>query len=148
MININHLFPYFFLLFLLFIACEQEAQQTAISAEKVYDIDTELSQCMDANPSTTGMLNCVSDAYKKWDIELNRNYKLLRQILGEEDKEMLMASQKAWIAYRDTEFRTIHAVFGNKDGTMYIPMAAHSRVEIVKKRALELADYYEILTEH
>ena len=118
-----------------------------MQVEKVYDIDSELSQCMDENPSTSGMLNCVSDAYKKWDIELNRNYKLLRQILGEEDKTVLMASQKAWLSYRDTEFKTIHAIFQNKNGTMYIPMAAHSRVEIIKKRAIELADYYQILVE-
>ncbi|MFN3378277.1 MAG: lysozyme inhibitor LprI family protein, partial [Runella zeae] len=46
-------------------------------ASESHPIDVSLDNCMDKNPSTQGMIGCLDEAYKKWDAELNKNYKAL-----------------------------------------------------------------------
>ncbi len=119
-----------------------------IFAQDNNPIDKELSGCMDKNPSTQGMLKCIDNAYAKWDDELNNYYKKLTGILDDEGKSFLKDAQRKWIEFRDLEFKNIEYIYSQKDGTMYLPMQAIDRMEIIKKRALELKDYYELLTEN
>ncbi|MFN4147341.1 MAG: lysozyme inhibitor LprI family protein [Runella sp.] len=117
---------------------------TCIYAQTEHPIEKALNDCMDKNPTTVGMLGCVETAYKQWDTELNKNYKALTQRLNSEQKTVLLASQRKWIEYRDLEFKTQAAIYKSMDGTMYVPMAAHDRMEIVKQRALELGGYLQL----
>ena len=119
-----------------------------IFAQDNNPIDKELSDCMDKNPSTQGMLKCIDNAYSKWDDELNNYYKKLTGVLDDEGKASLKDAQRKWIEFRDLEFKNIEYIYSKKDGTMYLPMQAIDRMEIIKKRALELKDYYELLTEN
>jgi uncharacterized protein YecT (DUF1311 family) len=110
-------------------------------------IDKELTECMDKNPSTMGLLDCIDIAYQKWDDELNTYYKKLTNILDDEGKINLKEAQRKWIEFRDLEFKNIQSIYSFKEGTMYLPMQALDRMEIVKKRAMELGSYYNLLTE-
>ncbi|WP_028669099.1 lysozyme inhibitor LprI family protein [Runella zeae] len=116
------------------------SQQTPES----HPIDVSLDNCMDKNPSTQGMIGCLDEAYKKWDAELNKNYKALNLQLNATQKAALLASQRKWIEYRDLEFKTQAAIYQAMEGTMYLPMAVNDRLEIVKKRALTLKSYLEL----
>ena len=110
-------------------------------------IDKELSECMDKDPSTKGILECIDKAYQKWDDELNNYYKKLTDMLDDESKAALKEAQRKWIEFRDLEFKNIENIYTFKEGTMYLPMQALDRMDIVKNRALGLKDFYELLTE-
>lgn len=118
------------------------AQQPAKHA-----IDKTLETCLDRNPSTAGMVECIDKAYAGWDRELNRCYTDLMKKLGPEAGQKLKESQIQWLKFRDLEFGVLDSIYSRLDGTMYIPMRADSRMEIVKKRALELKSHLELLKE-
>jgi hypothetical protein len=44
----------------------------------------------------------------------------------------------------DLEFKLVERVYEKLEGTMYIPMHVDHRMQIVKKRALELQDYLDL----
>lgn len=109
-----------------------------------HPIDIALDKFMDKNPSTQGMVGCLDEAYKKWDAELNKNYKALNLKLNAKQKAALLTSQRKWIEYRDLEFKFQSELYSTMEGTMYQPMAVDSRLEIVKKRALDLKSYLNL----
>lgn len=113
------------------------------TAEK-HAIDIALDKCIDKNPSTQGTIGCLDEAYKKWDIELNKNYKALTLKMDAKQKAALLAAQRKWIEYRDLEFKTQLSIYETMKGTMFQPMIANDRMEVVKKRALDLKNYLDL----
>jgi uncharacterized protein YecT (DUF1311 family) len=110
-------------------------------------IDKALDVCIDKDGSTAGMVECIGKAYTQWDAELNKVYNELMQQLDATGKASLKAAQLQWLKFRDAEFKLIDTVYSNLEGTMYVPMHADSRMQIVKNRALELQSYLSILKE-
>jgi len=111
-------------------------------------IDIELEECLsiESNMTTAGMTECTYTALDKWDAELNKYYKLLMTNLSEEGKSILKSSQREWIEYRDKEYAFIdHYYLSHKQGTMWIPIAASDKMELIKTRAIELRTYHETL---
>ncbi|HVF92167.1 MAG TPA: lysozyme inhibitor LprI family protein [Blastocatellia bacterium] len=113
-----------------------------------HPIDRSLEACMEKDPSTAGMVECIGKAYESWDKELNRAYNELSRKLKPQARPALKAAQVEWIRYRDSEFKLIDTVYSGLEGTMYIPMRADNRMKIVKARALELNDYLELLSDN
>ena len=113
-----------------------------------HPIDLKTEQCfsIDSNQSTFGMINCIRTAMEEWDTELNKYYNLLMETLTTDEQEKLRASQRQWLVYRDKEFEFIGTMHGNMEGTMWQIVAADSRNNIVRQRALELTSYYNTLT--
>ena len=92
------------------------------------------------------MCNCVIKARDSWDEELNKYYKLLKNKLPKEAFEVLKESQKQWLIYRDNEFLFITKFYYEvKEGTMWYAVAQNQKMQIVKKRAIELENYYTML---
>ena len=115
--------------------------------ETPHPIDKALEACIDKNGSTAGMVECTDKAYAAWDKELNKNYGGLMRALKPKQKETLRLAQLEWIKYRDLDFKLIDSVYDMMQGTMYIPMRIDARMEIIKKRALELKGYLDLATE-
>ncbi len=112
---------------------------------KVGTIDKILDECMAKDSTTVGMLNCINEAYGLWDAELNKVYNQLRAVLKPDAKKSLKAAQLQWIKYRDSEFKLIDSIYSSLEGTMYIPMRAGDRMEIVKTRTKELESYLNLV---
>ena len=109
-------------------------------------IDIEYKQCLDDSTTTDGMRRCAAVAMQKWDSELNKYYKLLMENISTERQAMLREAQREWIQYRDKEFAFINGYyFEEKQGTMWYPVADGEKMKMVKRRALELKDFYETL---
>ena len=121
------------------IASAQEPQK--------HPIDAALDVCTEKEPHTAGMVRCTDVAYKKWDQELNKNYRSLMSKLKPADKQLLKSAQLSWIAYRDNEFKLIDSIYDKIQGTMYIPMRTVEKMQIVKQRALALASHIDMLGE-
>ena len=115
--------------------------------EKKHPIDIELQKCLDSkeNYTTQGMTECIVKAADSWDKELNKNYKILLGLLTEEQKEKLKESQRQWIKYRDNELDFSRSFYTQMQGTMWIPVAARTRLNLTKQRAEELSDYISTL---
>lgn len=112
-----------------------------------HPIDKALDACIDKNGSTAGMVECTDKAYTAWDKELNKVYGELMRTLSAKQKEALKLSELEWIKYRDMEFKFIDSIYDTLEGTMYIPMRISARVEVIKKRALELQHRLELIRE-
>jgi len=115
--------------------------------EKKHPIDVELQKCLDTkeNYTTLAMTECIVKAADSWDIELNKNYKILLGLLTEEQKEKLKEYQRQWIKYRDNELDFSRSFYTQMQGTMWIPVAARTRLNLTKQRAEELSDYISTL---
>jgi uncharacterized protein YecT (DUF1311 family) len=112
-----------------------------------HPIDKTFDACIEKNGSTAGMVECTDKAYAAWDKELNQNYVELMRALKPPQKEGLRLAQLEWIKYRDLDFKVIDSVYDTMQGTMYIPMRIAARMEVVKKRALELKGFLELIEE-
>jgi uncharacterized protein YecT (DUF1311 family) len=112
-----------------------------------HSIDKTLDACIEKNGSTSGMVECTNKAYAAWDRELNKNYVELMRALKPSQKETLRLAQLEWIKYRDLDFKSIDSIYDTMQGTMYIPMRIDARMEVVKKRALELMGFLELIEE-
>jgi uncharacterized protein YecT (DUF1311 family) len=112
-----------------------------------HPIDKALEACIDKNGSTAGMVQCTDKAYAAWDKELNKNYGELTRALKPSQKESLRLAQLEWIKYRDLDFKFIDSIYDTMQGTMYIPMRIDARMEVVKKRALELKGFLDLIQE-
>ncbi|MGE0083613.1 MAG: lysozyme inhibitor LprI family protein [Desulfococcaceae bacterium] len=117
---------------------------TALPGKGEDPIDRELSVCMDKDPSTANMVNCIHAAAEKWDSELNLVYQELKERLKPEARKSLTEAQRAWIAYRDLEFKNIQGVYSGLEGTMFHPMRAESGMQITRNRVLELRSYLSL----
>jgi len=122
---------------------------TLVSAQEAqkHPIDKALDVCTDKDPSTPGMVRCTDIAYKKWDQELNKNYRTLMARLKPAGKQLLKSAQLSWITYRDNEFKLIDSIYDSIQGTMYISMRIDEKMQIVKQRALALASHVDMLDE-
>lgn len=112
---------------------------------KKHPIDVWMDECLESNQSTAGMVNCADEAYKKWDVELNKVYKELLSLLDTDSQKKLKESQKAWIKFRDEEFKLLASFYEKKEGTMYIPMQLFDKVEIIKNRVQELNGHLQVI---
>ena len=113
-----------------------------------HQIDKALDACIDKNGSTAGMVRCTDVAYAAWDRELNRNYAALMAKLKPPQKESLRLAQLEWIKQRDLEFKFIDSIYDTLEGTMYIPMRIAAHMEVIRKRALGLKDYLDLINDN
>lgn len=111
-----------------------------------------IQDCLDHTGGGTGGIPCFK-SYEIWDRELNIYYEKLINILGKKEKQMLKASQLAWIKERDKsiEFNSklLDIEYKNEMGTMYALMRAGDAdrliTPIVKQRALQLKNWFEFV---
>lgn len=114
-------------------------------------IDADMKACLESpdGQSTVGMKICLNDAYEKADEILNRVYKQvvadLKKKSGDQDIDKinvetlrrLVASQRAWIQYRDTN-SDLHG-YTMMGGTGEGLEIASQAYDMVKERTQELS---------
>lgn len=120
---------------------------SAFTQEIKHPIDSYLDSCMEVDPSTFGMVNCIESAIQKWDDELNKYYKLLVGALDEESVKILKSSETEWIEFKKKEMANIEMIYSKLEGTMYIPMKYYAKLEIIRIRAMQISEYYRLVTE-
>ena len=121
------------------VVCAQE--------QTTHPIDKALDACIEKDGSTAGMIQCTDQAYVAWDRQLNKNYGNLMRRLKPGQQTALKAAQLQWLRHRDSEFQLIDRIYDSLQGTMYLPMRISERLELVKKRALALKGYLDLLEE-
>lgn len=97
---------------------------------------------MEKDFSTQGMNQTMYEGEKRYDVLLNRYYKILMEKLKGEDKKVLQEAQKAWLAFREKELKLVYTLLSEKytgGGTMYSNIRAGKIFEITRDRVIELA---------
>lgn len=115
--------------------------------EKKDPIDAAMEKAMDKDPSTAGMVQAIQAAQDKWEKELNAVYAKLKKVMTKEEWTALVASQKAWLEYRDKETKTQQEIYSRMEGTMWVPVSATVNMELVKSRVLVLRGYLDNISE-
>jgi uncharacterized protein YecT (DUF1311 family) len=116
--------------------------------EKQHSIDAWLEKCIASDSSTKGMTNCAIETTTMWDKEMNRVYKELMKKLPEKQKILLKQSQTRWLKFRDAEFNFISEFYGAFEGTIWQNILTGEKLNVVKKRTLNLQVYLNYLKEN
>jgi uncharacterized protein YecT (DUF1311 family) len=113
-----------------------------------YPLDEFLDRCF-ARPnhgSTAGQVECTNRATRRWNDEMNHDYRRLANHLTPKTQTLLRNAQRRWLQYRDADRLLIDAVYELTKGTMYAPMQAYSHLRPVRERSLVLKSYFTVLT--
>lgn len=106
-----------------------------------------LDRCLDdpANASTAGQTECEATASSDYDRRMNAAYATLMHKLPEKAAQQLRLSQRAWLAFRDSEAKARDALYETRQGTMFVPMQASDATNVVRDRALQLEGYIRVM---
>jgi len=111
----------------------------------LYAIDKWTNDRLKKIKCTADETACWDEAYKKWDQELNTEYKRLMALLTPAEQKHLVASEIQWLKYRDAELKLIDDVYEHTSGTMFAPMQAASHVRILRDRVILLKHYIKLI---
>lgn len=95
--------------------------------------------------STAGMVSASRESLKSYDILLNQYYNLLQKKFKPTDRTTLTAAQKAWINYRDNEYKLIGVLAQDEysgGGTIQALNIASRILDITQSRVFVLHEYY------
>ena len=108
---------------------------------------TTLDRCLNdvANASTAGQTECEAAASSDYDRRMNAAYATLMHKLPEKAAQQLRLSQRAWLAFRDSEAEARDALYETRQGTMFVPMQASDATNIIRDRALQLEGYARVM---
>jgi len=116
------------------LACLLTAPPSKLMASGLKDptADT-LDRCLNdpANGSTAGQTECEAAATGDYDRRMNAAYATLMHELPREAAQQLRLSQRAWLAFRDSEAKARDALYETRQGTMYVPMQAADATNVI-----------------
>jgi uncharacterized protein YecT (DUF1311 family) len=127
-------------------------QQEMLSADAVeFSVDTfrierTAAKRMETDYSTSGINSAVYDMADAYDKLMNKYYNKLLKLLKPEDKKILVAAQKSWLAFRDAELKMVSMM--RKDiysggGTIQSNIAAAAYTALITTRTKEVFNYYD-----
>lgn len=101
---------------------------------------TALKRCLDdpVNASTGGQTDCEAVAVRSYDQRMNRAYASLMKKLPADARQRLLAAQRAWLVFRSAEDEARTALYETRRGTMYVPMQAAAKTDVIRDRTLTL----------
>lgn len=124
---------------------EYNTDQIEFSAD-TFRIARVFSRRMDFDYSTMGINIAIGEMAEGYDKLLNKYYNKLQQLLKPADKKVLVAAQRAWLAYRKAEQELISTMTKEEysgGGTMQSNIANNAYADLVVQRAIEIFSYYD-----
>jgi len=106
-------------------------------------LDAALDACL-AKPeglSTPGMVDCTSDTIRAWDKRMNEVYRRVMAGLDPKSRELLRASQRRWVAFREAEHEAMGGPWRQDRGTIIRVLTANADLLAIKERVRELQLY-------
>ena len=106
-------------------------------------LETALDACL-AKPealSTPGMVECTDEAIRAWDKRLNEVYKQVLVGLDPKSRELVRASQRRWVAFREAEHEAVGGPWRQNKGTIIRVLTVNADLSAIKERVQELQLY-------
>jgi uncharacterized protein YecT (DUF1311 family) len=129
-------------------AAQESEQETSLATTIERQLEKDNDACGDENGSTHGMIYCNQRLYERWDSVMNRYYKLLMNTLNNAQKKALKEAQLNWLQYRNKQIILTDAIFAKMEGTMWAPVRVYYRASIVRSRAREIINLYELVKDN
>ncbi len=145
------IFPLFFVLCLIL------SPGSIAEGYATYDMSSNTKKLLEANPldrdyqrdmrksanyTTYGMANTTGKYIQLWDRELNVIYQKLLLKLNDEEKELLVDSQVAWLQYHEKEQEFAQKALSKNTGSFAIVMHGSVYQSRLRDRTLQLMAYY------
>lgn len=111
-----------------------------------FTIERVVRKRMDYDYSTAGMNMAMDEMTQGYDKLLNKYYNKLLKLMKPADQKVLIAAQKAWIAYRNAEGKLIGTMAKEEysgGGSIQSNIANGRYADVVVSRAIELFLYYD-----
>lgn len=108
----------------------------AAGSEAASGFSADYDKCMDANTTTSGMVECVTAETRRQDQRLNANYQQGMKTLTAQQRTALRDVQRQWIQFRDADCALEVGLTG---GTMDRINAQTCLLQATKVRADALA---------
>jgi uncharacterized protein YecT (DUF1311 family) len=118
---------------------EKEGPENSGSLEVDYPIDDFMADCVNQHAAPNEQASCLEEALGKWDEAMNMAYQKLIERLP--SKTALVEAQRAWLLFRDAEYRLIDAISETLSSEEYQPLHAYWRLRLTRERALLLKRY-------
>lgn len=136
---------------------EEAAFAAKLKQSKTNDTETEfaldtfrvniyMKKYMGYDFSTAGMRIATYEAAEKYDSLLNKYYKQLLMALTPADRPVLIAAQRAWLVYRDSETKLVELISKEQysgGGTMQQLIEAGKYLTMVKERTDAVFQHYQ-----
>ena len=115
-----------------------------------FRLDELLNKFAETDYTTAGICNAEYKIAQQYDSLLNKYYKKLLNVLKGEDKQALIKTQKAWMAFRDAEHH-LDVTLSNEEysggGTMQSMIVASAYRQFVAKRVDEIVAHLRRATQ-
>ncbi len=95
--------------------------------------------------SSSSKVRCLQSMYAKYEVLLDQNYTKLISKLDNEHKTVIEESQKDWVKFRDKEFKIIEKLYNIDHGSDELIFMEEYKVDILKQRAVQLQQCFELL---
>ena len=133
-----------------------------LEAEKLNEVQIEfeidtfrverfMDKWMDINYSDAGMSDGTYAGAKLYDSLLNKYYKRLLAVLKPDDKKVLIQAQKAWLLFRDTEYKLVETISKSEysgGGTMQQLTESAEYLNLIKDRTIAVFLHYTRATQN
>lgn len=138
---------YIILFIILFLTVDNSfAQEEKSSIAIQFKADTariESKYRANGDYTTPGMINACIELRDDYDALLNKYYKILLSHLNDEEKKILITSQRNWLKLRDSDNEAISMLRTkvykeNGGGTIWGVVTARARVDITRDRVIQL----------
>ena len=91
--------------------------------------------------STLGMVDCTAEAIREWDKRLNKVYQQVMVGLDPKSRELVRASQRRWLAFREAEHEAMGGLWRQDKGTIIRVLIVNADLSAIKERVRELQLY-------
>jgi uncharacterized protein YecT (DUF1311 family) len=109
-------------------------------------IDQKMNDCMLKYNTNIGDRDCQIQAEKDWDSIINKYYKLILDTLPSVAKKEFIKDQKSWVDYKNKEFQFLDKFYHKVKQAEWLQLGYYnSRMVFVRKRAVDLQNYYYVL---
>jgi|GEM_PF-6885206 len=126
----------FVLLFILLFGC-----CFSFAAEIKHQIDIEEEKCIAAS-HVYDYPACSQKAEKAWDNEIQKNLKLLKKVMTNDEYKAVEQMNEAWKKSVHSEIDVINRFISNKDGIIYQTEGSSDIAQLKKQYALLLQSIY------
>ena len=113
-----------------------------LSGMEKHPIELLSEKCLKDNSTTMGMVECFGKERDRWNKEMNRAYKALRETLNDKQRKAVEESQGQWLKYRDSQIDAIYAV-NDREGTIWRVVSAEQAMKVVREQAERLNSMME-----
>jgi uncharacterized protein YecT (DUF1311 family) len=115
-------------------------------AENKHSLDTEFQKTIDRGLPARDIIQAISYYTERWEKELDSSYGRIMDKTPGEAKYYLRDSQDKWETFRELERKFISRIYAQKQGTIYAIAESSGVLELARKRALAISDYYAVIS--